>query len=424
MKNNYSILSGKRIFSASVGSGLRVDESSARLADFRACADRHHGSISAGSDDPKAADRSLIARSKLVVVPCIVASLTAAAMIQFHASNIMIAIVAILFVAAVSIWLCAFLFRSLRAARHAAPKSLIHGDPCLTSGKLVAAIHRIETETREAVDKALDRTITSATDDVQLSTCDDAQGEREEDQQPIDRHVDDLSSEMSASTASVLGKSQFNGQCSLSNNDFLSTGQENKAEASNQVAADAIDVVDDLELEAHVISQMMRSLQDSATEADLLASSVAIEAIRLGDQDDALAKAAEEVRRLAGISRETATKVQVLMSRLQEASAVIVHAVTQSPSPTESTPIEGDFAVDALGKVKQTVCSMKKVTERIERAVRYQRRMASEIRGLMQQRAEVDKDCQDPGHSGATVRAITDDISLPGELVDQPWRVS
>ena len=106
---------------------------------------------------------------------------------------------------------------------------------------------------------------------------------------------------MSASTASVLGKSQFNGQCSLSNNDFLSTGQENKAEASNQVAAEAIDVVDDLELEAHVISQMMRSLQDSATEADLLASSVAIEAIRLGDQDDALAKAAEEVRRyLAG----------------------------------------------------------------------------------------------------------------------------
>jgi len=141
----------------------------------------------------------------------------------------------------------------------------------------------------------------------------------------------------------------------------------------------AMSAVRKLEEQSENITGMINVIQAIAEQTNLLALNAAIEAARAGEQGRGFAVVADEVRNLAGRTREATEEIQQIISALQEDTDNAANLMQKSCEQAEQTVLQAEAANDALSAISDAVDQITAMNDQIASASEEQTAVAHEI---------------------------------------------
>lgn len=151
----------------------------------------------------------------------------------------------------------------------------------------------------------------------------------------------------------------------------------------------------------HAIDNVVAVITSIAEQTNLLALNAAIEAARAGEDGRGFAVVAEEVRALAGRTRESTDEIVALVKGLQEDSESTLHIMEECKTITTETEKRSLAVACSLDTLKQSLGNISQLSHSIAAATREQdsvsRLMTENAHRVEEKNAQVQQEVQTLG---------------------------
>ena len=186
--------------------------------------------------------------------------------------------------------------------------------------------------------------------------------------------VDEVARNTSAASDSALSAKNQLSQGSLLVDDTV-----NGIKQLSQQLNNTMTVIGSLEQEARGINSILDVIKGIADQTNLLALNAAIEAARAGEQGRGFAVVADEVRSLAKSTRESASEIEQMISRLQSSANSSIQAMRAGSEQSSQLLSQSEKVTRALDQVQQTVSDISDMNMQIALAAREQKEVSAHI---------------------------------------------
>ncbi|MBM6550346.1 methyl-accepting chemotaxis protein [Marinomonas ostreistagni] len=150
-------------------------------------------------------------------------------------------------------------------------------------------------------------------------------------------------------------------------------------EGLSQRLEQAAEQVQNLESATSNIETILSVINDIADQTNLLALNAAIEAARAGESGRGFAVVADEVRTLAQRTQESTTEIRGMIEKLQEGSAAVSVAMSQSRNTAGEAVEKAQYADEALRKISSAIEHISDMNIQIASSAQEQSNVAEDI---------------------------------------------
>lgn len=191
--------------------------------------------------------------------------------------------------------------------------------------------------------------------------------------------------EMAVSIASVAESAEHVNQLSRQSLERTSIGNEKLSELIGEISGVESSVdeisqsVSEFVRSMEVITNMTRQVRDIADQTNLLALNAAIEAARAGEQGRGFAVVADEVRKLAEKSAQSASQIDQVTVTLSQQAALVEKAIERGQGSLLTSQDYLEHVAMALGEANQSVSEASSGVDSIAMSANEQKSASNEI---------------------------------------------